>query len=301
MKRKVILFCVVLIALGVAVSCGVWRNRPAAPMAQRSDQVQVSLEILPERLYDAALFAFGTDPVVRLDSTVYEVQSRAYRRVELPMALAAPWKAAAAPDGGIWTILTTEQGEHQLVKFSLQGGMPVCRALSVSVRDLACDSVGRVYLLTGLTTVQRYSPEGDLQGTWELGDEFEAAVLAVGKNGAFVCDYPYEGRWPRKVIYVELLEEFMTGDPREGCVNMESPDKVCAIGSFLPEYRLMEYDDVGLYACREDGSWETVCLWSELHLDGELQGQMSRDAQNRGALRYKQNEAAYVLILSEKD
>lgn len=301
MKRRAILFCVMLVALGGAVSCGVWMNRPAAPMAQRSDQVQASLEALPENLFDSALLAYGTKPVVCLDSALYEVQTMAYRRVEPTMALAAPWKAAAAPDGDIWTILTAEQGELHLVKFTLQGGMSVCRELGDSVRDLACDSAGRVYLLTGLTTVQRYSPEGELQGSWELGDEFEAAALAVGKNGAFVCDYPYEGGWPRKVTYVELFEDFLTGDPWEGCVKMESPDKVYTIGSFLPEYILMEYDDVGLYACREDGSWETVCVWSELHLDGKLRGQMIRDAWNRGAVLYEQGGAAYVLILSEKE
>ena len=97
---------------------------------------------------------------------------------------------------------------------------------------------------------------------------------------------------------MEIFEDFSVGERFCGCVKMESSNGVNAIGSFLPEYILMEYDDAGLYACRENGDWETVCRWSDQHLDGTVSGRLVCDVHGYGVVLYEKNGSIYTLTLS---
>lgn len=283
------------------VSCGIWmRQRPAAPMAAVQGQVTASLSALPDALEKGTLLAASGNPLIALDSdgsgAVYEVIRNDYRRWPLPEEKSIPKLIAPAPDGGYWMVL----GETRFVKVSAQGTVLVQQTLEwENAGDMVCDSVGRVYIVVGNgTEVLRFSPEGVLQGTVDLQADLETVTLTVQKERVFAAYYPLRQKDPQRVEYAEITEDLRLGKRFCGCVPMGSAKEVYGLGSFLPDYVLMEYDDVGLYACREEGVWETVCLWEELYLDGTIRGRMAADAQGRGDVLYENNGSAYVLTLS---
>lgn len=299
MRRQYLFLAFFVLLLGTLLACGYLVNRrAAAPMAQRQDRVSISMSALPETLFEAELLASGGNPIVCLDSTLYEVQSNAYRRLELPVEQAGvPDLITAAPDGGFWMVLEYSQEECYLVKTSSQGTVLAQQILEPSnVNSIICDSVGRVYLLVDHCTVRRYSPEGLLQNTVELDNSADAAALVAQNDRVFAACL--NGRGKKRVEYIEICEDLSLGDCFSGCVKMESSGAVNAMGSFLPEYILMEYDAVGLYACQEDGAWEMVCRWSDRHLDGAVEGRLIRDTQGRGVVLYTQSGTTYALALS---
>lgn len=312
MRRRYILLCVFIMTVGTLIFCGMWMGRQAAaPMARERWQVSASLTVLPEKLFDAELLAYGGNPIVHTDGgTLYEVLRQSCRRMELPIEGSVS-QITPSPDGGLWLVLETtvqtegywtELEETRLVKLSAQGTVLINQPLGWSdVSDLACDSVGRVYIVNGNgTEVQRLSPEGEPQGTLELQTDFETAKLVVQKDRIFAAYYKFKQKQPQLVKYREITEDFQLGKRYYGCVKVSSWEEIPHMGSFLPEYVLMEYDDVGLYACREDGVWETVALWEDLHLDGSFRGSLLSDAQGRGTLLYEKNGETYVLNLSQR-
>lgn len=302
MRRRYMYLGFFVLLLGTLLACGYFINRrAAAPMAQQQDQVAISLSALPESLFDAELLASGSNPIVCLDSALYEVQSNAYRRMELPLEHAVtPNLITPAPDGGLWMVLECPREGCYLLKTSAQGTIVVQHQLQQSdVNSMVCDSIGRVYLIVDhCTQVQRYSPEGELQNTTELDTRFKTASLVVQNDRVFAACFEMKGKRPQRAEYVEIYEDFTCGEGFPGCIKMDTSNEICAIGSFLPEYILMEYDDVGLYACRENGTWETVCCWSDQHLDGTVAGRLIRDAQGRGVIMYEKNGTRYTMTLS---
>ena len=301
MKRQYIWMGLFALMLCGIVSCGVWMGRrPAAPMAKTRGQVTASLTALPEALSEGKLLCAAGNPLVLLEKSggvcVYEVMRSDYRKWTMPVeGASAPKLITPAPDGGYWMVME----ETSLVKVSAQGTLLLQLPLEwADASDMACDSVGRVYIVgNGGTELLRYSPEGVLQGAMDLQTDFETVTLVTHQDRVFAAYFPVDQKGARRVEYTEITELDQLGARFRGCVHMAGETDVYHIGSFLPEYILMEYDDVGLYACREDGGWETVCLWEDLHLDGVVQGQLLCDAQGRGTLLYEKNGGKYVLTL----
>ena len=293
MRRRYILLCAFIMALGALISCGMWMGRQAAaPMARKQGQVSASLAVLPEKLFDAELLAYGGNPIVRTDGgTLYEVLRQSCRRMELPVEGSVS-QITPAPDGGYWVVVRKD-GSLTLTKTNLQGMVLVQQALTVEqVQSIACDVVGHVFLAVEDGRVQRYSPEGELQGEAKLDCGRNSVRLAIQKERVF-ARIQTDGKRGR---YIEILPELTTRAAFDACLKKND---VCPMGAFLPEYIMMEYDDVGLYACREDGMWETVALWEDLHLDGDIRGSLLSDAQGRGTLLYEKNGETYVLTLSQ--
>lgn len=300
MKRQYIWTGILMLVL---CGCGVWmRQRAAAPMAERQGQVAASLTAVPEDLAGGELLVAAGNPLILMEkeggNAVYEVMRNDYRRWTLPEDnTIVPRLITSAPDGGYWMVM----GEMRLMKISAQGTVLIDRPLECKdVSDLVCDSVGRVYIITDRgTEAWRFSPEGELRETIDLLTEFETATLVVRKDRVFVAYFAFKQTQPQLVKYREITDEFELGRMYYGCVKVTSQKEVSCMGSFLPEYSLMEYDNVGLYACREDGDWETVCLWDDLHLDGVIRGRLLCDAQGRGMLLYEKNGETYMLTLFE--
>ena len=295
MRRRSVWLGIFVLILCVLAFCGSQLyQRAAAPLAKQQGRVAVSLSALPGDLYDAKLLAAGANPIVQKNGALYEVIENAYRRLELPEEFTAiPELIAPSPDGGLWVVADQLKGQQVLVKISLQGTVLVQQEVVENrVQSIACDIVGHVFLATDEGEVWRYSPEGVFQGSVELPCVEANLRLAVQKERVFVraCSGNQRGR------YLEILPELSVREEGEGCLR---GGEVCPIGSFLPEYALMEYDDVGLYACGSDGTWETVCLWEELHLDGTLQGKLCSNFQGHGVVKYEKNGTAYVLTLYE--
>lgn len=297
MKRQHLLLCVFVLILGALISCGVWMNqRAAAPMAQRQGQVTASLTALPENLSGAMLTASGGNPVVCLEDggtgALYEVMSNAYRRVELPLEGAVdPELITPAPDGGLWMVMRQTDG-LVLAKTNLQGTSLVQQEIAAEqVQSIICDSVGHVFLAVNGDRIQRYAPTGEFQGSVELDYSHAAVRLAAQKERVFARIQPAG----KQGCYIEILPELEFREAFDGCLRR---DDVWPIGSFLPEYTLMEHDAVGLYACRDDGCWETVALWKDLHLGGHIRGKLLSDSRGCGILLYEDNGETYVLSLA---
>lgn len=293
MRRRYILLCGFIMTLGALISCGMWMGRQAAaPMARQQGQVSAALSVLPENLFDAELLASGGNPIVRKDGgTLYEVMRQAYRRMELPIE-GEVVQIAPAPDGGLWLVIR-QGGGLTLTKTNLQGTVLVQQELTAErVQSIVCDIIGHVFLAVEDGRVQRYSPTGELQGEAALECGQDSVRLAVQKERVFarVETGGSRGR------YIEILPELTIRAAFDACQKKEN---VYPVGSFLPEYIMMEHDAVGLYACREDGVWETVALWEDLHLDGNVREKMLSDAQGRGILLYEKNGETYVLTLSQ--
>lgn len=299
MQRRSVTVVILMLILCLLISCGVrTMQRAAAPMSRTQGQVTTSLTALPEDLKSVKLLAKTNSIVLRAvrDSGegTYEVRpvSGAYRRMVSP--LAGDWDVLAmtpTPDGGLWTVITSE-ARCVLMKTSSAGALLTEQALEDIVPEtIVCDSDGNVFLAAD-GQVQKRSPEGALLDVAELAGAKGAALhLAAQGNRVFVRYQP-AGETGR---YVEILPDLSLGAPFDACV---AKGEVWPIGSFLPDYTVMEQDAVGLYACREDGTWETVCLWSELHLDGTIDRELMNDIQGCGVVAYEKNGVKYCLTLS---
>lgn len=297
MKKSIwITICVLLLC--VLFACGVMeQGSAAAPLAEDMDQVRTTLTMLPEELNSVQLLARTSNIVLSADSdgetAIYEYRpsSGAYRRMIPPIEGNWDVKAiTAAPDGGLWAVLTSE--EQCLLMKSSQGSVLIQQELEdFRPESILCDSIGHVFAASG-GTVRRYSPEGTLQGTLTLPNRSEVAELELAsrQDRVFV-----RVRWTgEKSVYMELMSDMTLGDSFDACVTKWNSDP---IGSFLKDYLVMEADSVGLYAYRETGGWETVCLWAEQHLDGTVDNHLISDVQGGGVVRYEKDGQVYCLNL----
>lgn len=296
MRWKYILVGLLILALCLLISCGmIPGHRAAAPLSQRTGQVAASLTALPEELAPVKLLARQNGIVVwsgRRDTVgSYEIYAGtgAYRAVETP--LTGEWEIfsmAPSPDGGMWMILEKEK-RCVMMKISTIGAVVMKREMDFRPESIVCDSSGHVFLAAA-GEVWRLSPTGELQGHITVCQEGAVLHLAAKRERVFV-----RSKAPGEpACYMEIMGDMSLGDPFKAC--MARAD-AWPIGSFLPEYTVMERDDVGLYACREDGCWETVCLWSELRLNGTIEADWINDAQGRGNVVYVQNGLHYCLTL----
>jgi hypothetical protein len=276
-------------ALVCVLLCGAWRNQAQAPMTEHPGQVEAVLTPLPEDLSDAALLAKTGNLVVADSGTLYEVKTAtsACRRM-VPPEDGTLVAITAGPDGGLWAVLRRDADQRLVLLKSLGGSVLIRQELEISNVDaMLCDAVGHVFL-TGDGQLLRLSPEGQPEASLMLPVEGETA-LAAGNDRVFLaCRTDGTG------AYWEIQEDMTLGQPISGCVDQET---LCPVGSFLPDYILMEHDQVGLYGCTESGQWELLCRWSDLHLDGNISQNFITDSQGRPATLYTKDGSRYCLTL----
>lgn len=297
--RKIACFTVVILLLVCGlIACGVVsRTEASAPMAEEMNLVRTTLTALPEDLESVKLLARTSNLVLkasndgRVSTYEYGPASGAYRRLRVP--LEGEWKVgamAAAPDGTLWTVFQAE--ENGVLMKSSQGNILIqCDLEKFVPETIVCDSVGHVFAATR-EEIRRYSPDGALQDTMELPEQCGKDICLVSQRERVFLRASDEGK---KAVYWELKPDMTMGQSFDACV--EDRD-VWSIGSFLEGYTVMEADSVGLYAYGEDKGWETVCLWSERHLDGAVDSHLISDAQGNGVVQYEQDGQSYCLNLT---
>lgn len=284
---------VAAVLLCILFACG--GNTARSALAEDMDRVASSLTELPSELSGELLLARTGSIVVREDGALYEVRSGAGAYYQLQLPLDGTWtRMALSPDGGIWAVVQTEDS-LLLVKLGSQYTLLSQTVLEQQeVTDLVCDSAGRVFLATDNGRIQRWSAQGEPEGSVTLPYQAGELQLVADQDRVFAAYRSHRrGVWN----YAELSEDMTLGQSFPGCVEGA---EVRSAGAFLEGYTVMEHDSVGLYACREDGVWETVCLWSDLHLDGNIQEDLINDAQGRAVTRYMENGVLYALTLREK-
>lgn len=287
--RKTILAGLLVMGLAcILLSCS-RAKRPAAPMAQQQNLVQSKLTALPEELGQVTLLGRGEGLLLETAGQVYEVQGGAYRCLEQEGILAV----ANGRSGECWTALNREDG-CTLVKTNSQGTVLSQLKLGMlELRSLVTTDDGRVCLSAG-NQIHVFSAEGVQLGVVSVEAAGNAQILlAAGGDRVFA-------RWwelGKSGMYIELLPDLTLGEPFSGVV---SGSQVWPLGSFLPGYLVMEKDDVGLYARSEDGTWETVCRWEDLHLDGAIDPRLLDDSQGGGLCLYEAGGVRYCLRLYEK-
>lgn len=296
MKKRIWLGACLLM-LCVLFACGAEKkDKAAAPLAGDMGQVRTNLITLPEDLEAVELLACTSSVMLSADKNgsteIYEYRpsSGAYRHMESPVA--GTVKAmAAAPDGSLWTVIQSDDG-CVLMKSS-QGNVLLQQELGDYVPEMIlCDSVGHVFAASNYA-IHRYSPEGALQASLILPGRNEIAELRLA-----ICQERMFLRIRRageRSTYTELLPDMTLGDSFDACVagwNIEP------LGSFLKDYLVMEFDSTGLYAYRENGGWETICIWAAQHLDGTVGKHLICDTQGNGVIQYEKGGQSYCLNLS---
>lgn len=297
--KKWIFATVCGVFLCVLFACGAMdQAQAAAPLAEDMSQVRTTLTMLSEELDSVQILARTSSIVLSADSggetAIYEYRpsSGAYRRMAPPVE--GNWEvtaATASPDGYLWVVLVSE--EQCVLLKSGQGSVLLQQDLGDFVPEtIRCDSAGHVFAASE-GTVRRYSPDGALQGTLTLPNRSEVAevTFAAKQDRVFLR----VRRTGEKSVYMELMSDMTLGDGFDACVTNWN---VSPIGSFLKDYLVMEADNVGLYAYRENGGWETVCLWEEQHLDGTVDKHLISDIQGGGVVRYEKDGQVYCLNLS---
>jgi hypothetical protein len=269
--------------------CGARRNQAQAPMTQNPGQVAATLTPLPEDLSDAALLAKASSLVVEDSGTLYEVKAvtSACRRM-VPPEDGELVTITAAPDGGLWAVLRQKADQTLTLIKSLGPSVLIRQELELSNVDaMICDSVGHVFL-AGDGQVLRFSPEGQADGALELPMNGETALAAQNDRVFLMCRQTGTG------TYWEIFSDMTLGQPISGCV---AEEKISPVGSFLPDYILMEHDQVGLYGCTEAGEWELLCRWSDLYLNGSISLDFCTDSQGRAVTLYTKDSIRYSLTL----
>lgn len=299
MRYRCLALAAAILMAGSLVACGIRaRYGAAAPMSQQPGQVTAALTALPEDLSEMQLLAKTGSLVVQGggEKGVYEVKTAtdACRLMQVP--LEGCWQVeqmTAAPDGGLWTVVKSREDESLvLMKTGPQGALTVETPLDTArVDSLVCDSIGHVFLAVENGVVWRLSPEGEFQGELQLPVSDQGkTTLAVRKERVFAMER--RGQEPGE--YMEIFPDFTLGESFSGCVPSA---ELTPVGSFLEGYTVLEHDGTGLYGRREDGTWETLCLWSELHLEGTVDRQFMTDVQGYAVTLYEQNGSQYCLTL----
>lgn len=298
MRKMMFTVLIVLLLLGGLVACGVLpRAEAAAPLAEQRGLVRTTLYALPEEL-DSVLLLARTSALVlsaadhgTAATYEYSPSSGAFRRLAIP--LESTWELgpmAASPDGCLWTAFH-EDADNMLLKTSQGNVLIRCDLGEFAPESIVCDNVGHVFAATA-QELRRYSPEGELQQTAVLPEEIISSPRLAAQRERIFLRAESTGHQDR---YWVLTPDMTLGDSFAACVSQRD---VRPIGSFLEGYAVMEADGVGLYAYREEGGWETVCLWSEYHLDGNVDSRLLSDAQGHGAVQYEKDGQTYCINLA---